>query len=110
MTRADSSVYEAYVINEDGTQTAIPVGFAQGNTAGYSTARRPGSCNRSGGACAPQNPFTSVGPQTATPRKSLHLGRRLAGLGIAALGVPLLLLPGPGLALIGLGLLMVVMP
>lgn len=110
MTRADSNVYEAYVINEDGTQTAIPVGFANSTTNGYSAARQRGACSQSSGACAPQSPFTSVGVQTATLRRSLHLGRRLAGLGIAAVGVPLLLLPGPGLALIGLGLLMMVMP
>ncbi len=44
------------------------------------------------------------------PRRKLHLGRRIAGLAIAMIGVPMLILPGPGLALIGLGLMMATMP
>lgn len=126
---------EAYVIESDGTKTAIPVSFvedgrAKSSAAGaksasafnWSKSRRPmgsgPSCSAGGGPSytanaygyAPQNPFTTVDSQTTAPKRSLHLGRRILGLGIAAIGVPLLILPGPGLALIGLGLLMVVMP
>lgn len=146
---------EAYVINDDGTKTAIPVnfvnegsasstggnvaaecvesfkrGFARGNAgsarAGAGEASQAAQsytrwyAKRAECGCAdagtnaygyaPQSPFTTVDAQTAAPRRSLHLGRRIAGLAIAAIGVPLLILPGPGLALIGLGLLMVVMP
>ena len=146
---------EAYVINDDGTKTAIPVnfvndegasstggnvaaecvesfkrGFARGNAGSVRTdvseasraaqsytrwyAKRA-ECRCAGTGTnahgyAPQSPFTTVDATTAAPKRSLHLGRRIAGLGIAAIGVPLLILPGPGLALIGLGLLMVVMP
>ena len=137
---------EAYVINDDGTKTAIPVSFvdekrgsasygnvasecaasfkrgfsrgnaeAQGNASGYGGATNPAGTSGSAPyvnayGYAPQSPFTTVDAQTAAPKRSLHLGRRVAGLAIAAIGVPLLILPGPGLALIGLGLLMVVMP
>ncbi|HJF66560.1 MAG TPA: hypothetical protein K8U77_10675 [Slackia equolifaciens] len=150
---------EAYVINDDGTKTAIPVdfidegrtsttsrnvasgcvesfkrGFARGNTGSARTntgaasqaaqsytrwyakraecgcAGAPAGTGTNAQGYAPQNPFTTVDASTAAPKRSLHLGRRIAGLGVAAIGVPLLILPGPGLALIGLGLLMVVMP
>ena len=137
---------EAYVINDDGTKTAIPVNFvdakqntpssgnvasecaasfkrgfsrgsaeARGGAGGYGGATNPAGTSGSApyvNACgyAPQSPFTTVDATTAAPKRSLHLGRRVAGLAIAAIGVPLLILPGPGLALIGLGLLMVVMP
>ena len=146
---------EAYVINDDGTKTAIPVnfvnegsasptggstaakcvesfkrGFARGNaesvqadtgeasqaaqsyTRWYAKRAECGCASTGTNAhgYAPQSPFTTVDAQTAAPKHSFHLGRRIAGLGIAAIGVPLLILPGPGLALIGLGLLMVVMP
>lgn len=131
---------EAYVINSDGTKTAIPVNFIDGSTTsgnpagkgtassctaafvqGFARGNAEASSTRQGGApknapnvnaygYAPQDPFTNVGAETTAPRRSLHLGRRILGLCIAAIGVPLLILPGPGLALIGLGLLMVVMP
>lgn len=121
-----SSNVQAYVIESDGTKTAVPVDFVD-NGAGAPKAGEKASTFFNGYAAgpfrkkgasptggtygyAPQNPFTTVDSQTAAPRRSLHLGRRLLGLGIAAIGVPLLVLPGPGLALIGLGLLMVVMP
>ena len=89
---------QAYVINPDGTRTAAQVTFADhGSTRfaqtpgyGYGYAQADGSA----GAVQPR----------------LHLGRRVAGLAIAALGVPLLILPGPGLAMIGLGLAMALLP
>lgn len=109
-----SNIYEAYVINEDGTKTAVPMGFADKGPAGRNRNGQPFAARfgQAQGATGytPQSPYTTVRPQTATPRRSLHLGRRLAGLAIAAVGVPLLILPGPGLALIGLGLMMAVMP
>lgn len=125
---------EAYVIESDGTKTAIPVNFVDdrraGGAADAQATSMPGCGNawraaangprrpvNAGPFYAPnaqgyaaQAPFTTVDAQTAAPRRSLHIGRRILGLGIAAIGVPLLILPGPGLALIGLGLLMVVMP
>lgn len=48
-----------------------------------------------------------------TPQRahwSLHLCRRALGILVTLVGLPLLILPGPGLAIIGVGLLMVVMP
>lgn len=140
---------EAYVIEKDGTKTAIPVQLvdephadngSSGRNAGAAPFARGFSCGgaktstretssargaRSSAAStgpqtsnpyanaygyAPQSPFTTVDAQTVAPKRSLHLGRRVAGLAIAAVGVPLLILPGPGLALIGLGLLMATMP
>lgn len=142
---------EAYVINDDGSKTAIPVNFVNeeraSSVSGKAASRRAESfkrkfvrgsartnadsasqaaqsymrwytkraeCGCSGGTnahgYAPQSPFTTVDAATTAPKRSLHLGRRIVGLGIAAVGVPLLILPGPGLALVGLGLLMVVMP
>ena len=117
---------EAYVIESDGSRTAIPMSFVdderrprsaaadgagpvgQAFARGYARARRTSGTNASG--YAPQSPFTTVNAQTTAPKRSFHLGRRILGLGVAAVGVPLLIRPGPGLALIGLGLLMVVMP
>lgn len=115
MNANSSNVYEAYVIEDDGTKTAVPIRFADNHTT--SDARkatrgfRPaGHAAYSAAGYAAQSPYTNVDPTTTAPRRSLHLGRRLAGVGVALVGVPLLILPGPGLALIGLGLLMVVMP
>lgn len=86
MSTNNAQTVGAYVIEKDGSKTAIPAGFVG------------------------QKPFASASGAAAMPKRSLHLGRRLLGLGIALIGVPLLILPGPGLALIGLGLLMAVMP
>lgn len=112
MKTTDSQVFEAYVIEDDGTKTAVPIGFADKNPrVRYSTVAdgRPAyACASSAAGYAPRNPF---GPAPdAAPRRKLHLGRRLLGVGIALIGLPLLILPGHGLALIGLGLLMATMP
>lgn len=124
---------EAYVINDDGSKTTIPVDLVDsrnGNNSRSKTSEaaqaaqsyrrwytKRAECGCAGASSqvnahgySAQSPFTTVNAQTTAPRRSLHLGRRIAGLGVAAIGVPLLILPGPGLALIGLGLLMVVMP
>lgn len=86
MSTSKAQTIQAYVIEKDGSKTAIPAGFVG------------------------QRPFASASGAAAMPKRSLHLGRRLLGLGIALIGIPPLILPGPGLALIGLGLLMVIMP
>ena len=65
--------YEAYVIEADGTQRAIPVDFASHT-------------------------------HTDKPKKpQLHLARRLSGIALIALGIPMLILPGPGIAAIAVG-------
>lgn len=138
-TNQEPTACEAYVINDDGTKTAIPIGFADyvpnagagsagaNGGAGFASkatgvanraataagGRRRGGvygANANASGYAPQDPFTTVNPATGAPKRSLHIARRIAGLGIAAIGVPLLILPGPGLALIGLGLIMVIAP
>lgn len=113
MKTTDSPVLEAYVIDDDGTKTAVPVGFADDKPrARYRSApngSRTYAYATNAAGFAPQNPFSGVNG-AAAPRRSLHLGRRILGIGLVLIGLPLLILPGPGLALIGLGLLMTVMP
>ena len=65
--------YEAYVIEADGTQRSIPINFA-------SNARS----------------FTPEKPR-------LHLARRACGIALITVGVPMLILPGPGIAAIVIG-------
>ncbi len=65
--------YEAYVIEADGTQRAIPIDFA-------SSARQ----------------YTPEKPQS-------HLARRITGIGLMIIGIPMLILPGPGIAAIVIG-------
>lgn len=112
MKTTDSPVFEAYVIENDGTKTAVPAGFADEKPrARYGTA--PGG--QRAYAYAPSTTgrtrYGSFFAATeAAPQRKLHLGRRLLGVGVILIGLPMLILPGPGLALIGLGLLMLVMP
>lgn len=113
MKTADSQVLEAYVIEDDGTKTAVPVSFAdkKPSTPHGSTpnGRRTYAYAASAAGFAPQSPFSGTAA-TAAPRRGLHLGRRILGVALVLIGLPLLILPGPGLALVGLGLLMMVMP
>lgn len=102
MKTTDSTVLEAYVIEDDGTKTAVPAGFAD-----RMPRSRDARQTREAGAYDAHNPYAT---REARARRPLHLGRRMAGVAIALIGVPLLILPGPGLALVGLGLLMAVMP
>ena len=78
--KADTVHCDSYIINDDGTHT--PLNNLDGNAQ----------------------------PKAERQHWSLHLRRRALGVLVTLIGLPLLLLPGPGLALIGLGLLMVVMP
>ena len=119
MKTTDSAVLEAYVIENDGSKTAVPIGFADEKPRAKRAASPAGgawqaSTAHAGRTRPPFAPFAGgAGPfagATVAPRRKLHLGRRLAGVAIALVGVPLLILPGPGLALIGLGLLMATMP
>ncbi|MDO5043341.1 MAG: hypothetical protein Q4D92_07510 [Slackia sp.] len=113
MKTADSQVIEAYVIEDDGTKTAVPAGFADKKPhAQYSAApggKRAYAYAANAAGFAPQSPFSGA-TATAAPRRGLHLGRRALGVMLVLVGLPLLILPGPGLALVGLGLLMTVMP
>lgn len=160
----DNSHYgEAYIIEEDGTKTSIPIGFADAKNArpheaGASASQPQGSSSRGSGGFAgsqPQwpggangpyaggNPYVNAGPQAGqsgprvvfttfppmgsgpyagpqTPgadvnpkpvsRFKLHLGRRIFGLFLVFIGLPMLLLPGPGLFCILLGLSLVLAP
>lgn len=116
MKTTDSAVLEAYVIENDGSKTAVPIGFADEKPRAKRAASPVGGAWRTRTAHTGRTrpPFAGgAGPfagTTAAPRRKLHLGRRLTGVAIALIGVPLLILPGPGLALIGLGLLMATMP
>ena len=112
MKATNSPVSEAYVIERDGSKTAVPIGFAdekpRGRRAnpsacpyGAQTASGPGFAGR---ACY------SNGQAAAMPRRGLQLGRRALGVLFVLIGLPMLILPGPGLALVGLGLLMIAMP
>ena len=103
---SQSTGYEAYVINPDGTTTETTVSYADAPSSSASAPR----------GFAVGTPFPGFayvraeGAVNAAPAPKLHIGRRLAGLVIAAVGVPLLILPGPGLLLIGIGLAMAIAP
>lgn len=113
---SQSTGYEAYVINPDGTTTETTVSYADAPSSSASAPRGfavgtpfPGFAYvRTEGAGGTRQ---YAGPAVnAAPAPKLHIGRRLAGLVIAAVGVPLLILPGPGLLLIGIGLAMAIAP
>lgn len=80
--KADTVHCDSYIINDDGTHTPSRETFD----------------------------VESHKPKAAGQHWSLHLRRRVLGVLVALIGLPLLLLPGPGLALIGIGLLMMVLP
>lgn len=106
MKTTNSPVSEAYVIERDGSKTAVPIGFADEKP----RARRAYSCSAAyGSSSSARNAYAGSGT-AAMPRRGLHLGRRALGILFVLIGLPMLILPGPGLALVGLGLLMTVMP
>lgn len=113
MKTTSPTVSEAYVIESDGSKTAVPIGFADekprtNRTAAYASPY--GYAQTVGGQGFKAHPSYAGVSATAAPRRGLHLGRRLLGAMLVLIGLPLLILPGPGIALIGLGLLMVTMP
>ena len=106
MKTTNSPVSEAYVLERDGSKTAVPIGFADEKP----RARRASSYSSPyGSSSSARNAYAGSGT-AAMPRRGLHLGRRALGILFVLIGLPMLILPGPGLALIGLGLLMAVMP
>lgn len=114
MKTNEPTVCEAYVIESDGSKTAVPIGFADEGFRARRTTPRSGARAYAdfpfSAGFASRGPVVNNAGAAAMPRRKLHLGRRIAGLAIAMIGVPLLILPGPGLALIGLGLMMATMP
>lgn len=97
MSTRENNVYQAYVINDDGTKTAVPMTFAD-------------AASRASGTSS--NPFfkNSDGSRAKGVFSGLHLGRRVAGLALIAVGIPMLILPGPGLLCISVGAGMLLMP
>ena len=116
MSNNNAAFGEAYIIEDDGTKTSIPIGFTDGKGSG------PGNAHTSG----PRVTFTSFGGnpyarpqqpdsmpnQGAIPKSrfKLHLGRRILGLFLVLIGLPMLILPGPGLLCILVGLSMIFTP
>ncbi|ACV23173.1 Uncharacterised protein [Slackia heliotrinireducens] len=89
MKTSNENFYEAYVINNDGTKTSAPMTFVE----------------------RPNNPFgNGASAQAVAYTPGLHLGRRILGLGLVAIGIPMLILPGPGLLAVTLGLSMALLP
>lgn len=83
---------EAYVIENDGSKTAIPIGFADGRSF---TPPHVHTRTRHATGSAPRSRF------------KLHLGRRIFGIILTLIGLPMLILPGPGVLLILAGLSLV---
>ena len=93
MTTSSTAFGEAYVIENDGSRTAIPIGFADGKHS------------------VPPHTYTRrVTAGVPRSRFKLHLGRRIFGIILTLVGLPLLILPGPGLLLIAAGLSLVLAP
>lgn len=107
---SQSTGYEAYVINPDGTTTETTVSYADAPSSSASAPRGFAVGTPFPGFAYVRAEGAGGTRQYAGPAPKLHIGRRLAGLVIAAVGVPLLILPGPGLLLIGLGLAMAIAP
>ena len=113
---------EAYIIEDDGTKTSVPIGFTGSQTAGssnpYANGPRPAG-NPYAGQAGPRVVFTTfpqqpngIPNQGQLPRGrfKLHLGRRILGLFLMLIGLPMLILPGPGLFCILVGLTFLLAP
>ena len=97
MTYHTAQACEAYVIEADGTRRSIPINFGQSAHQGF----YPGSSAQSG-----THPFATFLHQSSngqTQRKT-GLGTRILGAALVMVGVPMLILPGPGIAAIIVGL------
>ena len=119
---------EAYVIENDGSRRPLDVEFVGSRTSAAGT--RPAAA-QSGTGAVPRSAYAgaaaatvaaaaaaaatqrtrarTAGPDSARPR-SPHIVRRLLGGALMRIGLPLLVLPGPGVLLLALGLLLLVKP
>ena len=89
---------EAYVIEADGTRRSIPINFGQSVHQGF----HPGAAAQSG-----NHPFAAFMHSDTTHSQTQHktsLGTRILGAALVMIGVPMLILPGPGIASIVVGL------
>lgn len=85
----------AYVVHPDGVGNAVPVNFV-----GVPTGQRAESMS----SFSFSNKGTHYAAPTPESDQSMHWGRRIVGIILIVLGIPMLILPGPGIFAIGFGL------
>ena len=98
MSYETAQACEAYVNEADGTRRSIPINFGQSV---HGQGFHPGFSAQSG-----THPFAAFMHQSsdAQATRKTSLATRIFGAALVMVGIPMLILPGPGIASIVIGL------